>query len=247
MTTQTLIRLPATIRRRRFTADERRRLAEAGIIARGDGAEIGDSAVVEQSGEIVRRAGEFIAQTAEPAARRFTVDEYYRMVNLGIIAPEERVELIEGEILEMSPIGSDHASKVDRLAAYLWPAVGQRAIVRVQSPIRLGIAREPQPDIALLRPRPDFYAAAHPAAPDILLLVEVAETSADYDRSVKGPLYAAHGIPEYWLVNLPERQVEVYRDPSPDGYRDARVAGAGDAIVPLAFPDAAFDVGELFG
>jgi Uma2 family endonuclease len=127
--------------------------------------------------------------------RLFTVEEYHRMAEAGILSEDDRVELIEGELVTMSPIGSRHAACVARLTALLFP-VGGRGILWVQNPIRLGARSEPQPDVALLRYRPDFYASAHPGPEDVLLVVEVAETSADADRSLKIPLYARYGIPK---------------------------------------------------
>lgn len=128
--------------------------------------------------------------------RSFTVEEYHRMAEAGILREDDRVELLEGEIVEMTPIGSRHAACVDRLNQLGVRGVGPRAIVRVQSPVRLGERSEPQPDLTLLRARPDFYAHAHPGPADVLLIIEVAEASADADRTVKMPLYARAAIPE---------------------------------------------------
>jgi Uma2 family endonuclease len=168
---------------------------------------------------------------------RFTVDEYYRMAEAGILHEDDRVELIEGEIVEMAPIGSNHASHVDRLAQLLFERIGRHAIIRVQNPIHLGEYSELQPDITLLHPRPDFYRTAHPGPEDILLLVEVAETSAAYDREVKASLYARSGIREYWLVDLVSESIEVYRGPIPEEYHQVRQLRHGDRIAPEAFPD----------
>jgi Uma2 family endonuclease len=169
--------------------------------------------------------------------RRFTVDEYYRMAEAGILHEDDRVELIEGEIVEMAPIGSNHASHVDPLAQLLFERIGRRAIVRIQSPIHLGEYSEPQPDVTILRSRSDFYVSAHPSPADILLVVEVADTSVEYDRGVKIPLYARAGIREYWIVDLAGESIEVYRDPSPEGYRQARQLRRSERIAPEAFPD----------
>jgi Uma2 family endonuclease len=224
---------PDLVAKKRFTVDEYHRLAEAGIIPWGNSIELIN--------------GEIIERKTDPAPRRFTVDEYYRMAELGIIGPEERVELIEGEIVEMPPIGPGHAGETNRLNHLLISRLASRMTISVQNPIRLALRLEPQPDLTLLRPRADYYSGAHPTAADILLVIEVAETSAHYDRSIKGDIYADHGIPEYWLVNLPKAQIEVYRDPSDDGYRDVRIVGHGDTLAPLAFPDAVFSVEELIG
>ncbi|GIW50689.1 MAG: hypothetical protein KatS3mg081_0044 [Gemmatimonadales bacterium] len=149
--------------------------------------------------------------------RRFTVAEYHKMAEAGILGEDDRVELLEGELVAMAPIGSRHATCVRRLNYLLSRGVGERAIVDVQNPIRLSEYSEPQPDLALLKPRPDFYAAAHPGPEDVLLVVEVAETSADYDREVKIPLYARAGIPEVWLVDLAGAQIETFRQPAQGG------------------------------
>ncbi|GIX47745.1 MAG: hypothetical protein KatS3mg131_1956 [Candidatus Tectimicrobiota bacterium] len=135
--------------------------------------------------------------------RRFTVAEYHKLAEAGILSEDERVELIEGEIVAMAPIGSRHAGAVKRLLDQFIPLqAARRVLLSVQDPIRLGEHSEPQPDVALLRPRPDFYAAEHPGPEEVLLVVEVAETSAEYDREVKVPLYARFGVPEVWLVDL---------------------------------------------
>ncbi|WP_448605575.1 Uma2 family endonuclease [Thermoflexus hugenholtzii] len=179
--------------------------------------------------------------------RLFTVEEYHRMAEAGILSEDDRVELIEGELVAMSPIGSRHAGVVDRLNYLLSRRAGEGIIVRVQNPLRLSAHSEPQPDVALLRYRPDFYASAHPGPEDILLIVEVAETSADYDRSVKIPLYARHGIPEAWLVDLLEERIEIYRHPTPQGYRSLHIAHRGETVRPTALPDLELSVDEILG
>ncbi len=179
--------------------------------------------------------------------RRFTVAEYHQMAQAGILGEDDRVELIEGEIVEMPPIGDRHAASVDRLTERFVQRFSDVAIVRVQNPIRLGEHSEPQPDLALLRRRADFYAAGHPAPPDVFLLVEVADTSAELDRRVKIPLYARGGIPEVWLLDLQQETLTVYRVPTPDGYRAVQVLHRADAIAPAAFPDRALAVADLLG
>ncbi len=180
-----------------------------------------------------------------PSRRRFSVDEYHRMGELGILSEDDRTELIDGEIIEMAPIGSRHAGHVNRLVNLLSKAVGDRALVSVQNPIRLGDHSEPQPDLTLLAPRDDFYVSAHPTAADILLLVEVAESSLDFDRGAKIPLYAAFGVPVVWLLNLQERAVEVYERPDDDGYQIVHSL-RGAARVDHAGLGLSFEVGELF-
>jgi len=179
--------------------------------------------------------------------RLFTVEEYHRMAEAGILSEDDRVELIEGELVAMSPIGSRHAACVKRLVRLLDRAVGERAIVSVQDPIRLGRHSEPQPDVALLRYRPDFYASAHPGPEDVLLIVEVAEISADYDRTVKIPLYARHGIPEAWLVDLAKEHIEVYRQPGPEGYWETRTLRRGETLHLTALPGRTIAVEEILG
>ncbi|MCX7689839.1 Uma2 family endonuclease [Thermoflexus sp.] len=179
--------------------------------------------------------------------RRFTVEEYHRMREAGILSEDDPVELIEGELIEMSPIGSRHAACVKRLAALLFERSHRRFLVSVQDPIRLSDHSEPQPDLALLRPRGDFYASAHPGPGDVLLVIEVAESSGEYDRERKLPLYARSGIPEAWVVDLERGEVVVGRDPSPEGYRALRIARRGETLSPLAFPDFTLLVDELLG
>jgi Uma2 family endonuclease len=161
----------------------------------------------------------------ELAKRWITADEYERMGEAGIFPGDARLELIEGGIFEMSPIGSPHAASIDFLVYCFSLIAHGRFIVRVQNPIRLNDFSEPQPDVALVRRRDDFYRGAHPTAADVLLVVEVADTTVITDRSVKIPLYARAGIPEAWLVNIPEGRVEVYSDPSGDSYLRVEVFG----------------------
>ena len=133
---------------------------------------------------------------------RITVHDYHRMAEVGLLAPDARVELIEGEIIDMAPIGNDHQSVVDRLTRTLVRAVGDSAIVRVQGSIRLSQWSEPEPDLVLLAPRPDFYRGEFASGADTLLVIEVSDTTLRYDRDVKVPLYARHGVPEVWLVDV---------------------------------------------
>jgi Uma2 family endonuclease len=179
--------------------------------------------------------------------RRFTVDEYRRMLEGGILAEDDRVELINGEIVEMAPIGSRHAACVKRLNNLFSRQVGDRAVVGVQDPVRLDEYSEPQPDLTLLRPRPDYYAGGHPGPEDVLLVVEVAETSAEYDRQIKVPLYARAGIREVWLVDLAASAVEVYREPTPEGYRQVRRFGRGETLSPEALPDINLALDDILG
>jgi len=152
---------------------------------------------------------------------RLTVRDYQRMGEAGIFHEDERVELIEGEIVDMAPIGSGHSGQVNRISNILKLTIGDRAIVSVQNPVILGKHSAPQPDIAFLRPQADYYAAAHPQACDVLLIIEVADSSLAYDRDIKLPLYAQHGIPEVWLVDLADQQLTIHHQPAATGYRNS--------------------------
>ncbi len=195
-----------------------------------------------------RRRGsvvEFLPMSLPVAHYRFTVDEYYRLAEVGILDQDDRVELIEGEIVMMSPIGGRHAASVACLTHLLVEAVGRRALVRVQSPVVLDDFSEPEPDVCLARSRADSYASGHPRPADVLLLVEVADSSASYDRTVKLPLYSRAGIQTVWILDLGRDLVEVYSAPSPDGYLAQHTGGAGDRLeVPGSA--ATIDVSELF-
>jgi len=180
--------------------------------------------------------------------RRFTIDEYYRMGEAGILSEDDRVELIQGEIVEMPPIGSQHAGTVGRHTSLFSSHLGDRVIVWVQNPLRLrSVESEFQPDVVLLHPRADFYTKSHPGAEDVYLVIEVADTSLEKDRHVKLPLYAKAGVREVWIVDLNADRVEVYRGPTADGYREARVHSRGESLTIEAFPDLALSVGDLLG
>lgn len=158
----------------------------------------------------------------------FTAAEFERMGEAGIFRKDARLELLEGEIIEMSPIGSRHAACVNILSRLLNLAIGDRAIVSTQNPLRLDDFSEPQPDVALLRLRDDFYRDALPSPSDVLLVIEVADTTVGYDRQVKLPLYARAGIGEVWIVNLPESQLEIYAAPAGDAYQTIKHLKPGD-------------------
>ena len=178
---------------------------------------------------------------------RFTVDEYHRMGETGILDHEQRVELIEGEIVDMPPIGPRHMARLDRLTRLFVSGLADRAIVRVGGSIRLHLHSEPQPDLVLLRPRDDFYDDAYAGPEDTLLVIEVSDTTVQYDRHVKAPLYARSGIPEFWLVDLTAWAITVYRQPGPDGYQQTIVATGDDALSPLAFPDFTLTAAAILG
>jgi Uma2 family endonuclease len=178
---------------------------------------------------------------------RFTVKEYHKLVERNILHEDDRVELIDGRIVDMTPIGSKHAACVGRLNRLFTMKLQTRAIVQVQNPIQLDDHSELQPDIALLKNRDDFYAEKLPMPDDILLVIEVADSSLAYDRETKMPLYARANIQEAWLVNLMENTVEVYSDPSPDGYNTITKRRHNQTISPKSFPDITAVASEIFG
>jgi hypothetical protein len=181
-----------------------------------------------------------------PVRKRFTAEEYHRMVEAGLLEEDDRVELLEGEIWQMSPIGSRHAAALRRLRLLLSPLEAQgRCLMAIQDPVRLDAFSEAQPDLALLKPREDLYREAHPGPEDVLLLVEVAESSKAHDLERKVPLYARHGIPEVWVLDLGERALHLFRHPSPQGYREASLLKPGDRVSPLAFPEVSLEVESL--
>jgi Uma2 family endonuclease len=163
----------------------------------------------------------------------FSVDDWQRMAEIGMFAPDFHAELIEGEIFEMPPIGSFHSSHEKRLIHWFKRHADPELIISAQDPLRLGDFSEPQLDLMLLRPRDDFYATAHPTPDDVLLLIEVADTTLDNDRTVKIPLYGRYGVQESWLLNLSEHCVEVYTQPNAKGYAHRQLAYHGDRLQPV--------------
>lgn len=179
--------------------------------------------------------------------RRFSVHEYHRMAEVGILSEDDRVELIEGEIVKMSPIGSRHAACVGRLNRLLQRLVRLDAIVRVQDPIRLDVYSEPEPDVALVKTRDDFYSREHPGPGDVLLLIEVADTSVERDLEAKLPLYARAGIPEVWLVNLPAETIEVNSRPDSGEYRETVRVKRGETVTSRNIPGLDLGVDDILG
>ncbi len=169
------------------------------------------------------------------------------MGEVGILTERDRVELIEGELIAMSPIGSEHAGTVNALNRLLVQAVGERGVVAVQNPVRLDDLSEPQPDFAVLRPRADDYRRATPRSVDVLLIVEVADTSLAYDRDVKRSLYARHGVPEFWIVNLAANEVEVCRAPTGDQYASVSQVGRDGILEPELLSGVAIAVAAILG
>lgn len=181
------------------------------------------------------------------ARRLFTVDEYDQMIQAGVFHEDDRLELVGGEIVEMTPIGVSHAACVKRLNQILNRDLMGEAIISVQDPIHLDLYSEPEPDVAVLRFRPDFYAGGHPEPEDVLLLIEVAETSLAYDRELKLPRYAAAGIEEVWLVDLAAREIMVYREPTGEGYTAVTHHNPETTLSPLAFPDLTINASSVLG
>ncbi len=181
----------------------------------------------------------------EYKTREFTIDEYHRMIEAGILTENDRVELIEGDIVAMAPIGSLHAACVNKLTRLFTEIFGKEVIVAVQNPILIGEFSEPQPDIALLKPRADFYAERLPRPEDVRLLVEVADTSLAFDRKVKLPLYAKSGIRETWLANLEEQCVEVFTNPSRQGYNRIEIYRKAEIVRSATFPDKGFKIDDI--
>jgi Uma2 family endonuclease len=179
--------------------------------------------------------------------RLFTVSEYHAMVRAGVLDENDRVELIRGQIIPMAAIGSRHASCVNHLTELFILRVRPYAIVHIQNPIRLSRHSEPEPDLALLE-RKAVYAARHPGPDEVLLVVEVADTTLDFDRRIKIPLYAEAGLREFWIVNLVDECLEVYRQPGPGGYAEATTLQRGDEVQVQALPEAgALSVDEILG
>lgn len=201
-----------------------------------------------------------MAVQAERPHRLFTVGEYHRMADAGIFGPEERVELIDGEIIQMSPIGPRHAGCVINLNRVLVTRLGDRAVISPQNPVVIRPRSEPQPDMLVLRSRVVSYSRAHPTPEDVLLAVEVGDTtghggpttqdpqtpSARFDRIVKARLYARARIAEYWLVDVGHERVDVFRGPGGEAYADTSQVGRGGAVASLSFPDVAIAVDDLF-
>jgi Uma2 family endonuclease len=178
---------------------------------------------------------------------RFTVDDYHEMARAGVLGEDDRVELVEGEIVDMTPIGSRHAASVNVLTRHFAIGCGTRAIVQPQGPLRLGSGTELQPDLLVLKPDPDFYRAAPPGPSAVFLLIEVGDTSITYDRTIKLQLYARAGIPEAWLVDLSLGRIELYREPTADGYAVELVRHRGERVASLAFPGIEVDAAEVIG
>ena len=177
----------------------------------------------------------------------FTVDEYYKMLEAGILTEDKRVELIRGEIIKMSPIGIHHANCVKRLNELFILSLAKTVTVGVQDPVRLNDNSEPQPDISLLQRGESLYRTQHPQPENVFLLIEVSDTTVKYDQEVKIPLYAENNIVEVWLVNLTQQCLEVYRQPTANGYEIVQTFQRGETVTIQALPNVTFTVNEILG
>lgn len=196
----------------------------------------------------VRRATILALVSVLPERHLVTVDEFDRMVDAGVFAPEGRLELLDGEMVDMSPIGSAHQACVNRLTTLFAPlAVAERAVVQVQGAIRASAISRPQPDVALLVPRDDYYAEGHPGPSDVLLVIEVADTSVRFDRGTKLPAYGRAGVAETWVVDLNGGVVDVATRPSEQGDAHLVRVARGGTLAPTAFPDLRLAVADLLG
>jgi Uma2 family endonuclease len=181
-----------------------------------------------------------------PRRHRITADEYHRMAEVGLLAPDARVELIEGEIIDMAPIGKDHTSVVDQLTRLFIRAVGDDAIVRVQGSVRLSPISEPEPDLVLLKPRPDFYRNEWATAADTLLVIEVSDSTLRYDRDFKVPFYARHGVPEVWIFDLQHDRLLVYGAPSDAAYARQTSIARPETMLVTALSGVVVDLSSVF-
>jgi Uma2 family endonuclease len=181
-----------------------------------------------------------------PARMRITVERYQKMVAAGVLTSEDRVELIEGEILAMAPIGTRHARVTGRLNKRCVLELGDQALVRLANPVDLGAFSEPEPDLMLLKPQAQEYGDTHPRAEDVLLLVEVADSSLAFDQGLKRDLYAGQGIAEYWVIDVNAERVFTYSQPLDGRFLAVRTLRSGDILIPLAFPALQIAVADLF-
>lgn len=218
--------------RRRFTVDEFLRMAEARVLGAGGGLELIWGQIVEKGTD---------------KRHTFTVGDYLCLTEKGILQEDERLELIQGEIVELSPADVAHISTLNRLTWLLTNALGKRVILSIQNPVQLSGQSLPQPDLVVLPFQADFYSERHIGPDDITLIIEVADTSLRYDKRIKSKLYGAAGIADYWIVNLSERRIEVYREPRPEGYRTMTYYAPGETLSPLVFPDIVLLVDEVLG
>ena len=177
--------------------------------------------------------------------RLLTVQEYHRMAEIGILNEGERVELLAGQIVKMAAKGTAHSASVTRTEKLVNNRLGNRVLVRLQDPVRLNDNSEPEPDIALVVPDPLYYEDHHPTPSEVYLIIEVADRTLKTDLGIKATIYALSGIADYWVLDVNNRQLHVFREPSQDGYQSIAVLGDDGSISPLQFPDISFMVGEM--
>lgn len=223
--------MATAIHKHRFNVDEYDKMAQEGIVYSG----------VELLNGVVYGKG-----LGRPV--KFTVEDFDRMIETGILTEDDRVELINGEIIEMDPPGKDHASCVDQINYLFMERLRRRAYIRVQNPLQLGGIGRPEPDLMLLRWRDDYYKPRHPQPADVLLLIEVADSSLETDTKLKLPMYARAGIDEAWVVDLRAGTVNMYRQPRDDQYLSTRrITKKSETFAPLAFPDVMLTLKDVIG
>ena len=250
------------IRRYKFTAEQYYKMAEVGILAWGNREELIRGVVLDPAplvrnrchpllkGGVTRFLNELEGTPEEFEGRihKYTAEEYQEMGKAGILTKDDRVELIDGEIVQMPPMLSSHASTVNRILRLFTGRFSEDlAVVWVQCPIRFQGNAEPEPDIALAEPRHDYYRENLPTSSNIYLLVEISDTTLRYDRNVKVPLYAVNGISEVWIVNLRGNMIETYRNPEGSSYQEITRLHRGEMVSPLAFPEVVLNVIDLLG
>lgn len=177
--------------------------------------------------------------------RLISVAEYHSMGELGILNPDEKVELLAGQIVKKSMKGTRHTSTNKRIEKVLERLLGDRVLVRTQDPIRLDNYSEPEPDVAIVVPNLSFYADHHPTPSEVYLIIEISDTTLRQDCEYKAKLYAQGGIEDYWVLDINNRQLYVFRLPSPDGYLSRQVLSDGEVISPLAFPDIKLSISDF--
>ena len=253
----------ADVTRYRFNVDQFYKMAEVGILPREGREQLMRGFVYDRSplvrnrchplmkgGGVTRFLSEMLGlpESEDDCIRKYTVAEYHVMGEKGILTPDERVELIDGEIVLMPPKSPPHASVVNRITQLLIRSIGaDEAMVWCQCPITFPGNTEPEPDVAIIQPRGDYYRSNLPTPEDVLLLIEVSQSTLRYDHTVKLPLYAIARIPEVWIVNLADNVVEVYRNPEGSSYQETATYGAGDTVSSEAFPRIVLPVAELLG
>jgi Uma2 family endonuclease len=244
------------LQRHRFNVDDYHRMKECGVLKASDRVELLEGLIVDSTDRIADDGGarlprESKAMDAVPDGwipfHRFTVDEYYRMAEIGLLAIDACVELIEGEVIDMTPVGSWHCGTVDWLTELFMLGLRQHSNIRTQGVVQLSQFSQPQPDVTLLKRRRDFYRYAHPAAVDTLLVVEVSDSSLHTDQMVKIPLFAHFGVPEVWIVDGVHETVHFYRSPSGGEYTEVSSTDKPGVVALAAVPEVKVDLSDLFG